>query len=93
MDRRSLHVELLEFPGEPISHCLGAGEHDRALGRLGDAGGDLRLVHLVHGDEPVGHLLDGDLLGHDLVHGRIGLVPLDQVLTTPSSVAENNSVW
>jgi hypothetical protein len=43
-------------------------------------GDDLRLVHLVDGDEPVGHLVDGDRGRDDLVAHRVLLVPGDQGL-------------
>ena len=43
-----------------------------------DARSNLGLIHLVHSDETMGHLLHRHLFRHDLMHRRVGLVPLDQ---------------
>src|SRR5207248_8387974 len=47
------------------------GEHQRAAHAAGDGGCHLDAVHLVHGEEPVMHLLDGLGGGRHLMSHRV----------------------
>ena len=70
VDRPRLHAFALELRDEAVGAALGAHEHECAADAARDRGRDLHLVHLVHEEEAVLHLLDGRLVLLDLVvHG------------------------
>ena len=78
VDRGGAHALLVERSGEPVGDPLGVGEREGASAGPGDGGGDLHLVHLVHGDEAVDHGVDRDRGRGDLVVHGVVLVALDQ---------------
>ena len=78
MDGSGLDAHVLELAGEAVRAVLGRGEDHGAVAAVHDRCGDLRLVHLVDGQEAVGHLLDRRAGRGDLVAGRVGLVAADQ---------------
>ena len=65
---------------QAVGAPLGAGEDQRALVAAHDGGRHLGLVHLVHEQEAVGHLLDRGLRRLDLVAHGVGEIALDQVV-------------
>ncbi len=80
VDRAGLHVLALELLDQPVGAPLGAAEHERAVDAAGDRRDDLDLVHLVDEQEVVAHLLDGVVLGLDLVRDRVVQVARDQAV-------------
>ena len=64
----------LELERQAVGAPLGADEHEAAVGAPGDGRGHLHLVHLVHGEEAVLHLLDRRPGRVDLVAHRVGQV-------------------
>src|SRR3546814_3398387 len=58
LDGLGLHAEVVEVSGEAVGGALGVGEDQGAGTVLDDGRHDLGLVHVVHLDEPVVHLVD-----------------------------------
>ena len=78
VDRTALDLLALEIAHQAVGAALGAHEDERALVLARDGRRDLHLVHLVHEQERVVHLVDGHVVGHDLVLDRIVQVTLHQ---------------
>ena len=80
VDGTTADLFALEVANQPIGAALRAHEDQRALVLPGDRRGDLHLVHLVHEQERVVHLVDGQVIGHDLVLDRIVEVALHEAI-------------
>ncbi len=80
MDGRSADALLQQLLDEAIGTTLGPHEDQGALRASADGGGNLHLVELVHEQEAVRHLLDGDRGRDDLVEDRILQVPAHDMI-------------
>jgi len=78
VNRLGGHVLFGQLAREAICAVLGPAEHQGTIRVPSDLGDDLGAVHLVHGDEAMCHLIDGDALGFDLAAHRVLLVALGE---------------